>query len=208
MTETKEHPIRETRKLISLALTLVILGALCFGGGFLVSGLQRTPPPELSAIVVQNELRQVSQLATARYGYTNMGQFEQANDFYGITLPFTTKRFIVAYEGEILAGVDLEKAEVELTEQQLAVSLPQAEILSHEIDEGSLEVFDESRNIFNPITIEDYNGFHLDQKGKMEEKAVGNGLLALAEEQARLVAEQILKPLAEQSGLELVIKSA
>ncbi|MCI8538321.1 MAG: DUF4230 domain-containing protein [Oscillospiraceae bacterium] len=207
MTDTKEHPIREARRLVTLALTLVILGALCFGGGFLVRGLQADPPPELSAIVVQNELRQVSQLATARYGYTNMGQFEQTNDFYGITLPFTTKRFIVAYEGEILAGVDLEKAKVDLTGQQLTVSLPKAEILSHEIDENSLEIFDESRNIFNPITISDYNGFHLDQKGKMEEKAIGNGLLTLAEDQARRVAEQILRPLAEQSELELIIQS-
>lgn len=207
MAEKREHPVREARRLITLALTLVVLGALCFGGGFLAGGRQTEEPPELTAIVVQNELRQVSQLATARYGYTNMGQFEQTNDFYGITLPFTTKRFIVAYEGQILAGVDLERAKIELKTGRLTVSLPAAEILSHEIDESSLEIFDESRNIFNPITIEDYNGFHLDQKGKMEEKAIEGGLLLQAGEQARLVAEQILKPIAEQNGIELVVKS-
>lgn len=208
MTETKErnHPIREARKILILALALAILGALCFGGGFLAGGRQEEQRPELSAIVVQNQLQKVSQLATARYGYTNMGQFEQSSDFYGVTIPFTTKRFIVAYEGSILAGVDLARAKVELGKERLTVTLPGAEILSHEIDEDSLEIFDETKNIFNPITLEDYNGFQSDQKGKMEEKAIAGGLLTQAEEQARLVVEQILGPVAEQYELTLTVK--
>lgn len=205
MTETKNHPIREARKLVTLALTLVLLGALCFGGGFLVGGRQEQELPELSAVVVQNQLQRVSQLATARYGYTNMGQFEQSNDFYGVKIPFTTKRFIVSYEGSILAGVDLAAAKVELESGRLAVTLPAAEILSHEIDEDSLEIFDETKNIFNPITLEDYNGFQHDQKGKMEEKAADGGLLTQAEEQAKLVAEQVLGPIAERYGLTLTV---
>ena len=208
MTETKErnHPIREARKILTLALALAILGVLCFGGGFLAGGRQEEQRPELSAIVVQNQLQKVSQLATARYGYTNMGQFEQSSDFYGVTIPFTTKRFIVAYEGSILAGVDLARAKVELGKERLTVTLPEAEILSHEIDEDSLEIFDETKNIFNPITLEDYNGFQSDQKGKMEEKAIAGGLLIQAEEQARLVVEQILGPIAEQYELTLTVK--
>lgn len=208
MTETRErnHPIREARKIVTLALVLAILGALCFGGGFWAGGRQEEQKPELSAIVVQNQLQRVSQLATARYGYTNMGQFEQSNDFYGVTIPFTTKRFIVAYEGSILAGVDLARAKVELGEERLTVTLPEAEILSHEIDEDSLEIFDETKNIFNPITLEDYAGFQSDQKGKMEEKAIAGGLLTQAGEQAKLVAEQVLGPIVEQYGLTLTVK--
>ena len=123
-----------------------------------------------------------------------------------MTIPFTTKRFIVAYEGSILAGVDLARAKVELGEERLTVTLPEAEILSHEIDEDSLEIFDETKNIFNPITLEDYTGFQSDQKGKMEEKAIAGGLLTQAGEQAKLVAEQVLGPIAEQYGLTLTVK--
>lgn len=197
--------LREVRKLLAAAL---VLAALCFGGGLLAGRPRTEAAPALSSVVVQNQLRQVSQLATARYGYTNMGQFEQSSDFYGVTLPFTTKRFIVSYQGAILAGVDLESAQVELTDTRLTVILPAAQILSHEIDPDSLEVFDETRNIFNPITIEDYNGFQADQREKMEQNAVESGLLTQAEEQAKLVAEQILGPVAEQSGLELVVKAS
>ncbi len=43
--------------------------------------------------------------------------------------------------------------------------------------EDSLEVYDETRNLFNPITIEDYTGFTADQKQSIEAKATENGLL-------------------------------
>ena len=36
---------------------------------------------------------------------------ESSNDFYGVKIPFTTKSFILTYDGTIKAGVDLEAAE-------------------------------------------------------------------------------------------------
>ena len=151
-------------------------------------------------------MEQVSQLATAKYYYTNMGQFEQHGEFYGVKLPFSTKRFIVSYDGNIQAGIRLRDAAIEISETQLTVTLPAAEILSHEMDEDSLQVFDETRSIFNPITIEDYNGFLADQKDAMEAKAIANGLLDDARTNAGAVLEPLLRPLAEAYQLELIIQ--
>ncbi|HIY21868.1 MAG TPA: DUF4230 domain-containing protein, partial [Candidatus Flavonifractor merdigallinarum] len=67
--------------------------------------------------------------------------------------------------------------------------------LSHEIDENSLEVFDESKNIFNPIRIEDYTGFTADQRASMEERATEEGLLTAASERARTLVEQFIAAL-------------
>lgn len=208
MTQKKEHthPIREARKILTLALVLALIGALCFGIGFLTGDRGSGGEPKLSSVVVKAQLEQISELATARYNYTNVGKFEDSSEFHGLTIPLTGKRFIVSYDGVILAGIDLEKAEVDLSGRRIAVTLPRAEILSHEIDEDSLKVFDETHNIFNPITLENYNDFQKEQKDVMEEKAAEGGLLQQAEEQAELAAQQVLGPAAEQSDMKLEIK--
>ena len=135
-----------------------------------------------------------------------MGVFEDSNDFYGIKIPFTTKRFIVSYDGTILAGVDLAAADVVITDTALTVRLPEAAVLAHEIDEDSLEIYDETKNIFNPITLSDYNGFQADQKAAMEAKAVENGLLTQAKAQAVTITSQVLTPPADQYGLLLSVE--
>lgn len=209
MTEQKKDfkLVRTLRRGAAMLVVIALVAVICFGTGFLAGGKKSEQLPDLSAVVVQNQLRQVSHLATTEYHYTNMGQFEQHGEFYGVTLPFTTKRFIVAYDGTILAGIDLEQAKIDVSDTALTVTLPEAVIVSHEMDEQSLEVFDETRNIFNPITIEDYNGFLADQKDAMETKAIENGLLSNANEQAHLLLQQFLQPLAQQYGLELLIQS-
>ena len=126
---------------------------------------------EMSAVVLENRLTEISELATITYSYTNMAEFENSRDFYGVKLPFTTKSFIITYDGEINAGVDLSKAEVSVRGTRVNITLPEAEILSHQIDEDSIEVFDETTSIFNPLKVEDYQAFNKDQKKKMEEKA-------------------------------------
>lgn len=175
----------------------VVLAIVCFAVGFF-SGGREEKAPALSSITVENQLQQISQLATVRYSYTNMGQFEQSNDFYGIKLPFTTKRFIVAYDGTITAGVDLTQAKVTVTDQKVTIALPAPQILSHEVDPNSLEVFDETTSIFNPITIEDYTGFQADQQGVMEEKAIQGGLLTQAKDQAETAIGGLITPLLQE----------
>lgn len=175
----------------------VILAIVCFAVGFF-SGGREEKPPVLSSITVENQLQQISQLATIRYSYTNMGQFENSNEFYGIKLPFTTKSFIVAYDGTITAGVDLTQAKVTVTDQKVTIALPAPQILSHEVDPNSLEVFDETTSIFNPITIEDYTGFQADQQGVMEKKAIQGGLLTQAKDQAETAIGGLITPLLQE----------
>ena len=180
-----------------LILLGVVLAIVCFAVGFF-SGGREEKAPVLSSITVETQLQQISHLATVRYSYTNMGQFENSNEFYGIKLPFTTKRFIVAYDGVITAGVDLAQTKVTVSDQGVAISLPAPQILSHEVDPDSLEVFDETTSIFNPITIEDYNGFQADQRGVMEDKAIRGGLLIQAKEQAETAVGGLITPLLQE----------
>ena len=104
--------------------------------------------------------------------------------------------------------MDLTAVSVQVDEaaKTVAVTLPESRILSHEIPEDSLEVFDENDNIFNPITIEDYAGFTKDQKEAMELRAAENGLLTSAEEKARTTVESFLRLLPEMEAYTLTIQ--
>lgn len=199
-TETKvKRPIqlKFTLPLLGVLAALVLLLFFRFGG--------KDAGPAVTSDLLGQQLQAVQDLVSVEYHYTNMGKFEDQTDFYGWKVPFTTKRFIVSYDGVILAGVDLTKARVEVDQQarRITVALPPSQILSHQIPEDSLQVFDETRNIFNPITIEDYTGFTREQKGVVEEKALQNGLLTAADEKAAQAVEELLGLMAEGYSIEV-----
>ena len=146
-------------------LAAVLLAAFFLGAAW--SG--RESEPVITSDLLGQQLQAAQELVSVEYHYTNMGKFENQVDFYGWKVPFTTKSFIVSYDGVIKAGVDLSTARVQVDEatQTIIITLPEGQILSHEIPEESIEVFDETHNLFNPITIEDYTGFTRDQKAAM-----------------------------------------
>ena len=179
------------RAILVLILIAVVAGAFFLGG--VMAG--RNSQPQITSSLLGQRLSAIQELATQEYHYTNMGRFQNQLDFYGWKVPFTTKSFIVAYDGGIKAGVDLSELQVEGSGKTISVTLPEGKILSHDIDEDSLEVFDETKNIFNPIQIEDYTGFTADQKASMEERAISEGLLTAASERARTVVEEFITAL-------------
>ena len=91
--------------------------------------------------------------------------------------------------------MDLSKAAVEVDEagRRITVTLPDSRILSHEIPEDSIEVFDESDNVFNRISITDYTSFTGDQKKIVEQRAADNGLLTGADEKAAEAVDALLR---------------
>lgn len=177
-----------TAKKIALgAVAGLVAACLCFGLGVLWKG--RSEGPRITADVLTNSIQQAQELTTVKYLYTNMGKFEESTDFYGWKVPFTKKAFIVSYDGEITAGVDLSRASVKKQGTAIQVALPQAQILSHAIKEDSVQVFDETSNVFNPIRITDYTQFSQDQKQALEQKAVNSGIL----QEARTRAEDSIR---------------
>ena len=191
-------------KLLLVGLVIVALIAAFFAG-MLRGGRERAP--EITADLLGQQLREVSDLVTVEYHYTNMGKFENTLDFYGWEVPFTTKSFIVSYDGVIRAGVDLSQAEVTAEGTTVTVVLPAAEILSNEVTEDSLEVFDETHNIFNPITISDYNGFTRDQKQSIEQKAIDNGLLTAGQTRAEETVKDLFGMLPGMEEYTIEVKS-
>ena len=190
-TQTKTHLLPRLKRKLLWAAGAVLLLFLAFWLGALWRG--REPQSVITSDLLGQRLQAVQELVSVEYHYTNMGKFENQVDFYGWKVPFTTKSFLVSYDGMIKAGVDLSGAEIAVDEARKAVTvtLPEGEILSHEIPEESIQVFDETHNIFNPITIEDYTGFTRDQKAQVEQRAIDEGLLTGAREKAREAVETL-----------------
>ena len=204
-TRVKRHPLKTARTLVLGVALCAAVGLGCFFAGRRSVG-EEEKPVRLDAVVLEARLTEISELAVVNYHYTNMAQFENGSDFYGVRLPFTTKRFILTYDGEIKAGIDLEKALVEVGEGGVTVRLPEAEILSHEMDEGSVEIFDEKASIFNPFTVEDFAAFQAEQKDAMEQKALESGLLEEAATKAEANVRLLLSA-ALPEGCALAIRS-
>ena len=191
-------------KMIRLIIIIIILCALLVGAGFFAGKGSGKERQELSAVVVQSQITEIAELATVTYSYTELGQYESSKEFYGTKVPFTTNKFILTYDGVIKAGVDVGKAQIEEQGGTITVRLPEAQVLSHEIDENSVKVFDEKTSIFNQFTVEDYTAFYADQKKSVEEKAISKGLLTEAKSQAVKAVSAALEPLAGEEGKVIV----
>ncbi len=192
MNQAKKFPFTRTMKmmLITVAVTAVAVSSIFFLAGHTS---QKNTNPQLTNTVVKERILRINELSTVKYMYTNVGKFSQSNNFYGYTIPFTKKSFLITYDGTIKAGVDLNNAKVNVTDQSILLTLPAAKILSHEINENSIKVYDETKNIFNPISVKDYTNFSAEEKTKMESKAIHEGLLKEAAEKAKTNLTELLQ---------------
>lgn len=165
-------------------------------------GIVKEAAPVITSDTVNEKLNSLSELVAKEYLYTNADQFENNLEVKGFNIPFTTKSFTVAYDGRITASVDLSQAQVTVEEdnRKITITLPASQIMSNEIFEDSVRVFNEKDNLFNKITIDNYNEFVVKQKEAMEEKAIEMGVLTGADEEARAMVESFLSVLPGMTG--------
>lgn len=160
---------------------------------------------EVDIKVINAEIQNIGELATIEYLYTDAGKFEDPKQLLGKNIPFTTKSFIAKWDGVIKAGVDVNKviAEIDNDSKEIIIHIPKAEILSHEIDENSIETLDQRDGLFNTVKVEDVRKFDAISKEAMQERAVENGILDKALKNAKSI---IGKPINHDAVQELGYK--
>lgn len=181
--------MRKAKKIISVLIALALVGGIAFFFGTKHSDKENQITEKLLASYIEES----RDLITTKYHYTNMGSFSNKKDFYGYKIPLTQKKFIVSYDGVMLAGIDLKDLKIEVSGDKINVDVPKSKILADDIDEKSIKVFDESASVFNPIEVSDYVGFAKDQQKKMQEKAINNGILEEADKNTEKAIKEILK---------------
>lgn len=149
---------------------------------------------EVSIDLIKSEIHDIGELASIEYFYTNAGKFEDLNKLFGVNVPFTTKSFIAKWDGEIKAGIKLDKIIVEVKDanKEIIIHMPKSEIISHEIDNESIETLDEKDGLFNPVKVDDIRNFDKISKEEMEARAIENGLLIKASKNATEIIEKLI----------------
>jgi hypothetical protein len=149
---------------------------------------------EINIDMLNSEIKDIGELATIEYLYTDAAKFEDAPTLFGQDIPFTTKSFIVKWDGIIKSGVKVDEIKVELNnnKKEIVVHIPKSEILSHEIDSDSIETLDEKNGFFNPIKIDDVRELDAIGKEAMEKRAVENGILEKAFENAKEIIYKLV----------------
>ncbi len=183
------------KKAIGGMLAILLLIAGVFFAGVFYAG--RSSDPKITSTNVFNQLQEVNELTTLEYHYTKVGKFENSLTLNGWEIPLTKKSFLLTYQGIVKFGVDMSLAEVVVKNHEITVVLPDIEVISNVIDESSIEVYDETRNLFNPIKIEDYANFATQQKDMVEEEALENGLFSQAATKAEAVIVKLLQMIPE-----------
>ena len=128
-----------------------------------------------------------------KYNYSGVIGYKDFLKILKINVPLTEKSFLLKYNGYIKAGVDFENMKVEVTGKDVHISLPRPKILDTLIDEKSINVYNESMNAFNPLTIADYNKAIMKEKENMINDAISQGILTDASKQAEMVLTSIMK---------------
>ena len=161
---------------------------------------------EINISVISTKIQEIGELATIEYLYTDAGKFSDPKQLFGHDIPFTTKSFIAKWDGSIKAGVKVDKITVEVNKitKKIIVHIPKAEILSHEIDDKSFETLDEQDGLFNSIEIDDIWEFDTKSKENMEKRAIENGILDKAFENAKtMISKLINTDLVEEQGYKI-----
>lgn len=184
----------KSKKAIGGIIAIILFIGAIFYAGMLFGSKNES---EITSTTIKNQLVEINELAVYSYEYSKVGKFSDNLTFNGWDIPLTQKSFLITYNGTLKAGVNFNEAKIEINGNTLDISIPESEILSHEIDEGSIEVYDESNNVFNPISINDYKTFAKSEKNKNEKEAIANGILDKANERVKDILTTYLQSLPE-----------
>ena len=175
----------------SAAMMIILLIAALLAVGYFLTDRNRS----YSSRTVEFGLKNIGELATQAGYFTNVQSISDSREIFGITIPFTQKRYVYSYDGVVKAGVNFEQTSISLDERTktLTVTIPHAEILSITVDEESFRVYDEAKNIFNTLKIGDHNQAMIAMKKEITEKATDNGILTNAESNAEMLITGFLR---------------
>ena len=164
--------------ILKLALLIAIVAAI--GVGVRVINVSESKTTKIG-------FEDIGEMATQSAYCTEVNVTEDAKELYGMRIPFTQSKYIYSYDIVIKAGYDFNEIEWKEKNKTIEVKLPEAKVLSNELDMDSFKVYHEEESIFSKITLEENNAVKK-MKLNAQENAIANGLL----ENARSNAETML----------------
>lgn len=172
------------KKILTILITLLVGAAIAAGGMYY---MHLKAQPKVDAKGLMERLEESSELTVAKNYYTGIAKFSEG------TVPLINKNgFSMKYEAEIDAGFDLEKVSIEVTDDQVIVTVPPAEIQSISIDPDSLEFYDNKTSLFKTDRKEATKKALQEAQKDAEANATKKGLLEEADKRAEVIFKGIL----------------
>ena len=193
------------KKLNAHAL-LVLAVVAVIAAGVMTAMRGQGNSPRITSDLIAERLEYVQDLVGIEYYYQNVSSIEKSKiQKFGISIPFTASRAILSYEGVIKYGIDVSQVEVGVSGRTVTLTVPKAKMISHEIPEKDIQILDEGRNLFNPVTISDYVGFQSERKTEMEARAVEKGFPAMAEMKCGEALQAILNAMPDMAKYDVSV---
>lgn len=148
----------------------------------------------------------IGELATQVAYCTNLNVVDNSRDLLGVTIPFTQSKYIYSYDIVIKAGINFEDIEWDTNGDKIEVKLPEAMVLSSDIDFNSFKIYHEEESIFNQITMAENNEAMKNLKQKAEEDAIKNGLLKNASTNAETMLTAFFGKAYDLEKYEIIFK--
>ena len=174
--------------LASIRMVSILISAIA--AIFVTYRLTKKDEPEITNTFISEKLEAVSELTTAKLTYTGLVRYTEGN------IPFLTKKeFNMLYRAGVRAGIDLSQANIDVTDSEVKLTLPKAEIQEISVDADSIQFYDESFALFNGEKREDT----VEALKVAEEDVRENGnmedLMAEAQEQTEILLTGFLDEL-------------
>lgn len=177
-------------KIVLASIRMVSILIIAIAAIFVTYRLTKKDEPEITNTFISEKLEEVSELTTAKLTYTGLVRYTEGN------IPFLTKKeFNMLYRAGVRAGIDLSQANIDVTDSEVKLTLPKAEIQEISVDADSIQFYDESFALFNGEKREDT----VEALKVAEEDVRENGnmedLMAEAQEQTEILLTGFLDEL-------------
>lgn len=124
-------------------LALLAIGGVVFGTVAFIKYQQNKKPAVTSALLA-SKLEDASDLTTAEVTYNGLIHYDDGG------IPFLTQqKYSMIYSATVEAGIDLSKVEIEVTDDEVHVKLPEVTVDEPRVDMDSIDFYDESFALFN-----------------------------------------------------------
>ncbi len=153
------------------------------------------------------QMKSICELATMECYYHNVAKYEK-EDVEGILLWKKDKKFWMEYSGTVTVGIDASKLSIEVKDDIVKITMPEAEVLANEVNE---EEFNEDSMVVEDgsakVKAEDQTAaLKKAQKNMVKEAKNDTVLLANAKERAKTLLEEYVNNIGNAVGKNYTIE--
>ena len=156
---------------------------------------------EVTVEYLEKALVNISELSTAELSCTGICTVEDGD------IPLINKKgFSMLYKGTVKAGIDASDIDIDITDKEVIIKLPKAQLWEPVVDPNSIKFYDEKKALFNWTELRDsVDGMILAQED-MRQQAESDGILEKADKQAEYIVRGLLEDIVKEADGKRTLK--